>query len=149
MTTRCFRMDWLFPVLGVAVLVCVCAGTIAHKKVERRVVAEETCVPALNRLRHDHALSLALRALHEGRADEASQRLDLLLCWDILSTDAELASADPALRDWAQSVLARIAVARPNKGATTASDPSSGGIQEEAQRVLERAVASERRHQSG
>ena len=99
-------------------------------------------MPALDRLSHDHTLSLALKALHDGEVDQAAHRLDLLLCWDILRADAELASADPRSRAWAEDIFGRIARVRPKN----AEGPAAGSAWEhnEAQagaaRILELAL---------
>ena len=84
MKTSCFKMDWLIPVLGIAVVAgCLLAAT-NYRALERQAHTEEVFMPALDRLSHDHTLSLALKALHDGEVDQAAHRLDLLLCWDIL-----------------------------------------------------------------
>ena len=143
MKTKCFKVDWLIPVLGIAVVAgCLVAATTC-RELERRARAEEAFIPALDRLSYDHTLSLVLKTLHEGEVDKAAQRLDLLLCWDILRADAELASADPRTRAWAQEFFGRIARARPKN----AERPAAGSAWEHneaqagAQRILELALA--------
>jgi hypothetical protein len=99
-------------------------------------------MPTLDRLSRDHTLSLVLRTLHDGEVDKAAQRLDLLVCWDILRADAELASADPQTRAWAENIFRRIARVRPKtaEDAAGGSTPESGGVRAAAQRILELAL---------
>ena len=92
--TRCFRIDWLIPVLGIGVVAGFLVAATSYRAFQRQADVEGAFMPTLDRLSHDHTLRLALKTLHDGRVDEAAQRLDLLLCWEILRADAELASAD-------------------------------------------------------
>ena len=132
----------MIPVLGIAVVAgCLVAATTC-RELERRARAEEAFIPALDRLSYDHTLSLVLKPLHEGEVDKAAQRLDLLLCWDILRADAELASADPKTQAWMEDIFRRIARARPKtaEGTATSSTPEPNEAQAAAQRILELAL---------
>jgi len=133
-------VDWLISVLGMAVVAGCLVAAINYRDLERQAQAEAAFIPALERLSCDHTLSLALKALHDGEVDRAARRLDLLVCWDILRTDAELASADPETRAWAEDIFRKIAQVRP-KTAEGAAD--SGGPRAPAQQVLERALTAD------
>jgi hypothetical protein len=144
MKTRYRMMNWLIPVLGIAV---VAAGLVAGKSytgLERKVQADEAFIPTLDRLQVDRQFSVALKALHDGEVDKAAQYLDLVLCWHILRTDAELGSADAQTRAYVQDVFRRIARVRPK----TADGAAAGSTQEcsaqaAAQRILDLARAGD------
>ncbi len=143
--TRCFKIDWLVPIPGIVVLAgCLWAAT-TYRGFEQQVDADETLTPTLDRLTFDLTLSLALKQLHDGEVEKAAQRLDLLLCWDILRADTELASADDRTRAWIEDTLRRIARTRPKttEPAVVPSVPNPGGTQEEAQRVLVRVLKTD------
>ena len=137
---RCFRIDWLIPVLGIGMVAGFVVAATTYRELERQAHAGEIFMPALDCLSHDLTLSLVLKTLHDGEVDRAAQRLDLLLCWDILRADAELASADAQTRAWTEEMLRRIARVRP-KTAEGAAD--SGGARAPAQQILERALAAD------
>ena len=143
MQTRCFKMDWLIPTLGIAMVAgCLVAAT-TYRELERQAHASETCLATLDRLSHDHTLSLVLKSLHDGEVDQAAQRLDLLFCWDILRADAELGSADARTQAWAEDSFRRIARVRPKNAEGPAADSARdySEAQADAQRLLELALA--------
>ena len=142
MKTSCFKMDWLIPVLGIAVVAgCLLAAT-NYRALERQAHTEEVFMPALDRLSRAHNLSLVLKTLHGGEVDKAARELDRLLCWDILGADAELASADARTRAWAGDMFRRIARVRPKtaEGAPVSSTPEPVGAQAAAQQILDLAL---------
>ena len=152
MKTRCFKVGWLIPVLGIGVVVGFLMAATTYRGFERQAELDSAFMPTLDRLCNDYTLSQVLRMLHDGGVDEAAQRLDLLLCWDILRQDTELASADHRTRAWVEDTFRRIARVRPKmaKGAAGASDLVTCGARAEAERVLERALtASQRTNRAG
>jgi len=142
MNARCFRVDWLIPALGIGIVVGFALAAMTYRVLERQADAELVFMPVLDRLCQDHNLSLALKMYHDGRVDEAAARLDLLLCWDVLRADAELARADARTRAWTEDILRKIARARPKiaQQGKAAPAPDGGGAREEAERVLERVL---------
>jgi hypothetical protein len=145
MNIRCFKIEWLIPLLGIGLIASFLVAANAYRGLERQVNAEGDFLLTLDRLRHDHTLSLALRSLQEGEVDKAAHRLDLLLCWDILRADAELASADSRTRVWVDNVLRRIARVWPKTVEVSAATlpPDTSGIRADAERVLERVLAAD------
>ena len=138
-------MDWLIPVLRIA---AVAAGLMAgtnYLNVERKIQANEALRATLDRVYQDQQLSLALKALHNGEGDQAAQRLDLLLCGHILTTNSELASADGRTRIVVEDAFRRIARVRPKaaRGAAAGSTHECIGDQAAAERVLELALAGD------
>ena len=135
-------MDWLIPALGIGVVIGFLVAATTFREFQRQGDGEAAFLLTLDRLRHDYILSLALRSLQDGEVDKATKRLDLLLCWDIVRADAEVASADSGTRVSVEHVLRKIARARPKTAAGMASDsdPASDGDRKEAERVLERAL---------
>lgn len=145
MKTRYLKMDWLIPVLGIAV---VAAGLMAgtnYLNLERKIQANEALMATLDRVYQDQQLSLALKTLHDGEADVAAQRLDQLLCGHILTTNSELASADARTRTVVEDAFRRIARIRPKTadGAAAGSAHESNGGLAAAQRILEQALAGD------
>jgi len=94
MNTKCMKTDWLMPLVGIAV---VAAGILAARTyigTERKTQDVLAFDIMLERLSQELQLSMALMEIHRGKAEEAAQRLDLLLCRNILRTDSELAFTD-------------------------------------------------------
>jgi hypothetical protein len=145
MKTRYLKMNWLIPVLGIAVVAgSIVAGT-TYLNLERKTQAAEALTATLDRLYQDQMLSAALKTLHAGEAAVAAQRLDLLLCDDILRTNSELASADARTRTFVEDAFRRIALLRPKiaHGAAAGSAQDCTGDQAAAQRILELALAGD------
>jgi hypothetical protein len=145
MKTRYLKMNWLIPVLGIAVVGGgLVAGTI-YLDLERQLHAEQAFTATLDRLFQDQQISAALKRIHDGEAEGAAQRLDMLLCGNILRTDAELASADARTRAYMQLTFRRIARLRPKTadGAVTGSTHECDGDRAAAQRILELALAGD------
>jgi hypothetical protein len=140
--TRCFKIDWWIPALGIGLVAGFLLGASTYRGLQRQADEEVAFMPTLDRLCQDHSLSLVLKMLHNGSADQAEQRLDLLLCWDILRADAELASADAQTRAWTEDILRMIARARPKtpEGPAAGSTREFSEAQAAAQQLLERAL---------
>jgi hypothetical protein len=142
MNVRCFRIDWLIPVLGIVIVVGFVVVAVTYRGLEGQADEETAFTPVLDRLCRDHGLSLVLRMMHEGSFDEAAERLDLLLCWDVMRADVEMARADARTRAWGEDILRMIARLRPKMERKTGAGPAleSGDAREEAERVLERVL---------
>ena len=144
MKTRDLRVNWLIPLLGIAmVAIGVVAGT-AYLKIERRADAEEAFTATLDRLYQDNELSMALKTLHEGDAAAAARRLDLLLCEHIVRTDSELPSADARTRAFVENAFQRMALVRPRVAEAKPADPANDHSDDQivAERILSRALSA-------
>ena len=151
MKTRYIKIDWLIPVLGIAVVAgSLLAGT-TYLNLERKIHADEAFTATLDRLYQDQQLSAALKTIHDGEVGVAAQRLDLLLCGHILRTNSELASADPRTRTFVEDAFRRMARVRPKSpnGAATGSAQECSDDQTAAQRILDLALASDHSTQIG
>ena len=144
MKIKYLKIDWLIPVLGIAVVAgSLLAGT-TYLNLERRIQADEAFTATLDRLFQDQQLSTALKTIHDGEVDVAAKRLDLLLCGHIIRTDSELASADARTRRFVEDGFRRIATLRPKsaQGAAGASTQECNDDQAAAEKILTIALAS-------
>ena len=150
MKTSYLKMNWLFPVLGITVVAGTVLAARTYLDVERRTHAEETLTTTIDRLYQDHQLSAVLKSIHDGQADAAARRLDMILCGNILRLDAESASADARTRGYVQDAFQRMALVRPK----TANGAMAGSAQEcnddraAAEKILTIALASARNTQT-
>jgi hypothetical protein len=135
-------MNWLIPVLGIAVVAGSLVAATTYRDLERQTQAAEACTATLDRLCEDLQISSMLKTIQDGKVEGAAQRLDLLLCGDILRTESELESADAFTRRCAEDAFRRIAQTRPKM-----ADAAAGGSVQRstdstaAQRILELALA--------
>ncbi len=144
MKTKSLNMDWLVPFVGIAVVV---GGVVAGKAYldwGKRNQAAEARTVMLDRIYQGHQLSMALRAIHNGELNGATQRLDLLLCQGVLQTDAELVSADTGTKAYVEDSLRRLALVRPMiaQGTPAGSRPQCTDDQLAAERILTKLLAS-------
>jgi len=144
MNTRYLKIDWLIPFVGIVVIAGSLVAARSYFDFERKADAAEAFAATLDRLFHDQQLSMVLEKIHQGEVAAAAQRLDLLLCGDVIRADLELASADAGTRAAVEDAFRRIAMIRPKTaaGGTTGSarEPSDGQI--EAQRILTLALGA-------
>lgn len=144
MKTRCIRLNRVIPLLGIALVAAGVVAVATYLDIERTTRAGEALTETLNRLYHDQTVSTALRRIQEGDVAGAAQRLDLMLCDDILELNSQMASVDDQQRAYRQTVFARIARSRPSNALITAG--TSGSVaddQIEAEKVLALADAKE------
>lgn len=145
MKTRYIKMDWLMPVLGIAVVAGSIVAGSTYLDLVRRTQADEAFTTTLDRLYQDEKLSMVLKSCHDGNMAGAVQRLDWLVCANIIRTDAEQASADARTQAYVKEVFRRIALIRPR----TARGPAAGPAQDccddqtAAERILDLTLASE------
>ena len=134
------KLDWLVPLVGIAVVAAAVAAAKAYLDFERETHTGEVLTATLDRLSQDHQLSLALKSIRDGDAAAAARRLDLLLCEHIVRLDSELASADPRTRTYVEDAFQRIALVRPRvvqaQSANSATEYSDDQIA--AERILGR-----------
>jgi hypothetical protein len=91
----------------------VCLVATTYIKLEERVQSEQARTALLDRLAADQKISAALEAIRDGEVRAGAQRLDLLLCDDILEVRAEITSADSRAQASAKAAWVQIARSRP------------------------------------
>jgi len=140
MKTKYRGIDWLILLLGMGVVAGGFAAATTYLGLERKIHSGEVCAVILDRLYQDQKLSAALKTLHDGDAATAAQRLDLLLCDNILRIHSELASADDRTRAYVKDEFARIARLRPrNSDIPVGAKPERSDDQAEAEKILAQA----------
>lgn len=140
MNRNCIRINWLIPVLGIAMAAGGFMAAATYLNCEREIRSAEDSMATIKGLHKDLQLCEALRTIHEGDPDLAARRLDLILCEDIVAVNAKLASADPLERAFIRNAFARFALVRP-KSALLLADASQElrSDQVEAERILAEA----------
>ena len=143
MKTRCMKLDWLVPLVGIAVVAAAVAAAKAYLDFERETHTGEVLTATLDRLSQGHQLSLALKSIHDGDAAAAARRLDLLLCEHIVRIDSELPSADARARPFVEDSFRRMALVRPRiaEGGPADSAKDFSDDQFAAEQILSRALA--------
>jgi hypothetical protein len=144
MKLRDLKVDWLVLLVGIAVAAGTVVVTRAYFDFERKADAAEALAATLERLFHDQQLSMALEQIQKGDVAAAAQRLDLMLCGDIVRADLELPSADALTQAAVQDVFRRIALIRPKTAPPSSADSADPWLerQAEAQRILTLAVGA-------
>src|ERR1035438_10540670 len=145
MKTKYLRLDWLIPLLGIAVVVGGMTGATTYVRWERDTQSAQSLANTLEHLYQDQTISLALRRIHDGEIAAAAQRLDVLLCDDVLQISADLGSADAQTRAYVGDGFRRIERVRPKtpEAAASGAVPPTTTDQAEAQRVLALAMRSQ------
>ncbi len=145
MKTRHLKTKWLIPLLGFAVAAGGFKAATTYLDLQRQTQSEEAFSATLDRLYADQRISAALKTLHDGDVNAAARRLDLLLCENILLSNAELALATGRQRAYVEDAFVKIARSRPKN-----AESPAGAILEvsydqiKAQRILEEACAAVR-----
>jgi hypothetical protein len=124
MKTKCIKLDRIIPWVGIALIGGGIMAAVSYLDLERSNQAAQASMATFNRLIQEQQLSGVLKKLHDGQVDEAAKALDLLLCGDILLTNAELPSVNAETRAAVQDTFRRIAVVRPR---TEGPDAALGG----------------------
>ena len=136
------KIDRLIPFLGIALVAGGVAAAATYLNLERKIHSGEGFTATLDRIYQDYQLSAALKTLHNGDAGTAAQRLDLLLCDNILKINAELASADDRKAAYVKDAFMRMARLRPkNPDTPVGAAPELNSDQREAEKILMRACA--------
>jgi hypothetical protein len=140
MKKKYIRIDRLIPWLGIALAAAGFAAAATYLDLDRKVHSGEAYTATLDRLYQAQTLSAALKTLHDGDPGTAAQRLDLLLCDNILNINSELSSADDRQRAYVQDAFTRIARRRPKESNATAGDAQApGNDRTEAEKILAQA----------
>lgn len=130
--------------LGAVIVAGAVMAAASYLKTEQTIHSAQTLVPTLDKIYLDQLLCRVLRDIHDGDRERAAQRLDVLVCGDIIRLNAELASADSQTRAYVEEAFRRIGRVRPQipvpgpgaSGLESASDRAA------AQRILALATAS-------
>jgi len=137
MKTDSIRINWMMPVVGIVLTACALMAAAPYLGIKRFNHASQDFGATLDRLYQDQKLSAALKEIHKGDVGTAAQRLDMMLCNDIVRVNSQLGSASDAERVFVRGIFARIARVRPNNAETTgggAYTPTRD--QTEAERIL-------------
>jgi hypothetical protein len=147
MNLKGFKMKWLVASLTIAVISGGYPVARGHLKTQSRIHSEETLCAILDRLAQDQKLNTILKLIQAGGVEEAAQRLNFLLCENIVSVNSQLASTDNRARSFAQSAFCRMAQYRPKPSPVTgvASVRERSCEEIEAQKILALAVAADPR----
>jgi hypothetical protein len=142
MKTKYSRINWLLPLVGAVLVAAGFAAAATYLGLERKIHSAEAFAGTLDRLYQSQTLSAALKSLHEGDAGAAAQRLDLLLCDNVLMISSELASADDRKAAYVKDCFMRIARLRPKNADATAGEARELiHDQIEAEQILAQACA--------
>jgi hypothetical protein len=143
MKNTTISINWLVPILGIAWLAGGLMGAATHSKLEQNTKTHsgEASCAILDRLRLDWRICGALRSMHEGGVNAAVQKLDLVLCDDIIAINSELASAEAADRAFVTNAFESFARVRPKSAALLAGTGQELSYDQiEAERILEHAA---------
>jgi hypothetical protein len=142
MKTQYMKIDWLIPLLGIALVAGGIVAAATYLDLERKIHSGEAFAATLDHLYQDQQLSAALKLIHEGETAAAARSLDLLLCDNLLLVNSQLAAADDRARTLAKDAFVGIALLRPKNSPTAA-----GAAQElyddqiQAEKILMQACA--------
>lgn len=142
MKTNYMNMDWMIPWLGIAVVAGGVAAAAAYLDFERKIHSAEAFTETLDRVYQNQVLSSALKTIRDGDVVVAAQRLDLLLCDNILALNSGLASANDREAAYVKNAFVSIAKLRPkNPDAAAGAAPVPRTDQTEAEKILRQASA--------
>jgi hypothetical protein len=144
MKTRYVNMKWLVSLAGIAVVAATVVVAKTYFDLEQEAEAAAAFGATSERLCQDQRLSLVLKDIHDGDTKSAAERLDLILCGNILRTEGERASADAQTGAYIEAAFRRIATTRPLlvEGGGAGASRESGNDQIAAQHILAKALAT-------
>ena len=144
MKTRAVRTNWLLSCAGIAVVAATMVAAKTYLDLEQKAEAAARFGATSERLCQDQTLSLVLKDIHDGNTKSAAERLDLILCGNILRTEEERASADAQTGAFIEAAFRRIATTRPllAEGGGAGASGESGNDQFAAQHILAKALAT-------
>jgi hypothetical protein len=144
MKTSNLKTNWLVPLLGIVVVAGSLWGVTTYLDLERLISDDQILGTTVDRLYVDHQLSAVLKTIHDGKVDEATKALDLLLCESILRIDADVEVGNARARTYAQEAFRRIATVRPKTATATdvASAQEGNSDTAAAEKILSLAAAT-------
>ncbi len=104
MKTNVFKVDWLIPVLGLALVGGGYALTKSYLGLQAEIRAEEQLMATIDRLAEDCRLTQVLLQAQDTGCAVAAQSLDELLSANIAAVSSDLASAEPQAQAQAQAM---------------------------------------------
>jgi hypothetical protein len=137
------RINALIPALGIALVIGGLLVAMIYQKLEEHSKVAEASITRAVYLYHDLQLCAALRTMREGDATAAEQRLDRVLCNDIVALNSQLPSADAEEQAYVKNAFARFALIRPRSAELLANNPTDvHADQVEAEKILERSAGA-------
>jgi hypothetical protein len=143
MKTNVFKVDWLIPVLGLALVGGGYALTKSYLGLQAEIRAEEQLMVTINRLAEDCRLTQVLLEAQDTGCTVTARSLDELLSANIAAVSSELTSADPQAQAIAEACFKHIARRRSQNSPMAANLPAGrGDLPLAAPRVPEQTLAS-------
>ena len=143
MQTRTFKIDWLIPVLGIALVGGGYFPMKSYLGLQEELRSNDQLTVTLERLREDCDLSQILTQTQAGGCVAAARGLDEVLSANLANHSAQLASADADTRGLLEAVVSFIDRRR-SESASMAADGLVGRSDREVagQRNVTRTLAS-------
>ena len=137
------KINLVIAAVGMAVAVGAIAVGSAYVRLQREIRWHENFGALVDRAYYDQRVTSVLKLYHDGQAAAAVQKLDVVLCGDIIRMDADTAPADSQTRQFALETFRKIARERPKVLASVAGNSPERPIDDQltAQRVLASACA--------
>jgi hypothetical protein len=147
MNIKCIKLRWLIAVLTIAAIGGGYPAAQSYLETQSRIRSAQTANAVLDRLAQDQKLNTILKLLQTGAVEEATQRLNYLLCVNIVDVNSQLASVDDRGRAFAQNAFSRMAQCRPKPSPEALAAFLHGQRDEEieAKKILALAVAADYR----
>ena len=145
MSIKCLRLKWLVALLIIAAIGAGYPVAQRYLETQSRIRSAENANAMLERLAQDQKLNTILRLLKAGAVDDATRRLNHLLCENIVNVNAQLASIDDRNRAFAQQTFSRMAQCcpKPSPAAVAAFLGERHYEEIEAGKILALAVAAD------
>jgi len=142
MKTNYITIGRLIPLLAIALVAGGAMAAATYLDLQRKTHAAEASTAAIIPLAKDLQLCSVLRTIHEGGMSTAAQRLDVMVCEDIIAINSRLASLDEEDQGFIRNAFARFVLIRLNS-AELLTDATQGlcDQQIEAERILAQAGA--------
>ena len=139
------KLTWPGVLLAIALAAGGYLGIRAYAAHQEMLRAEETFAVVLDHLVTDQQLNTVLKSMEAGQAKAAADNLRILLCRDIVSVNARLASANDRARAAAQQTFSKMAQFQPKplRATPEASVHERFPEEVEAQRILALAAAAD------
>jgi hypothetical protein len=150
MKTNGMKLNWLIPIMGIALVAGGLLAAATYLKLEHEDHAAQESIARMQRLQRDLQLCAVLRTIRDGDMNSAARDLDLWLCSDIVALNSQLASVDAGDRSLIRNAFARFALIRPASAELlTEEGHELRSDQVEAETILARALAAIRPGHSG
>jgi hypothetical protein len=143
MKTNIYRIDWLIPVLGIALVGGGYFLTKSYLGLKEGMRSGEQCSATVDRLVEDLRLNQILMQAENGGCAETARSLDELLSANIADENSQLASADSDTRAMVAFCFKHIARQRSQNSPVGADLPAGRSDREAAApKILTQTLAS-------